>query len=279
MRDTQLNDAWFDKQIFSGPDVADGCHPDEAKALKDYYHKKMTAKEAAHAIIQPVKNSENILHRLEGLWGLFIDALLEMPSEQLPALLELLAAIQQCPEPDRPGWSDISSNDGLVWRHLYHFHFDWGDHARNDEYLENLADCDPADRAQKRAWHIRKAEVEARLAAADIGHITWLGGFICVSDTLESSEAVLDFEVPAAAKWILFVGERLFKAAVDGEESVLRPRRHDLGWESKVIDLERWSFWENRMKEMTTHDSPIVRDAAKAAVERMKALRSSYSST
>jgi hypothetical protein len=274
MLQTKFDDKWFDEKVAPDDEQDEGCHPDEVKALKDYYYKKTTAKEAARAIIQPVENSKEPIEDLPRLWGLLIDALLEMPRTEIPAVLQLLDAIQQCPEPDLTRWPTKPWGDNLVWRQLYHFGHDWSDFVRRSDSCRVSPDCDPVDRADKQALHIRGAEIAARLIMSDVGGLPLDWGYDCCADALESSQALLDFDVPAAAGWIVIAGERMRKAAAEGYESIHLERSRDLGWNSKVMSLERWSFWEKRMREMmTSQDSPVTRDAAKAAVDRMEALR------
>lgn len=64
-----MSDAWFDWVIAPDGVREDGCHPDEAQALKDYYHKRTSAKDAAHAITRPIENSEAPGGDLYRLWA------------------------------------------------------------------------------------------------------------------------------------------------------------------------------------------------------------------
>jgi Protein of unknown function (DUF3632) len=267
-----MSDAWFNEKMAPDGAAEDGCHPDEAQALKDYCHKKTSAKEAAQVITQPIQNSKDPGANLHRLWSLLIDALVELPATQVPALVQLLDAIQKLPEPDLTGRrTENTPANGCLWRKLPGFGHMWADEHKRDDWRRTLTASDPANRADSRAEHVKKAEIEARLAVADVGGIPLDWGYDCIADALERRNAVLDFEIPAAAEWIAIAGKRLYVGAVDGEESWALERRRDFGKEAKAMSLERWSFWEMRMKEMIQH-SEATRDAAKAAAQHMKAL-------
>lgn len=267
-----MSDAWFNEKIAPDGVADDGCHPDEAQALKDYYHKKTSAKEAAQAITRPIEESKDPGANLYRLWALLKDALVELPATQIPALIQLLDAIQQLPEPDLTGRrTENTPADGFLWRKLPGFGHMWADEHKRDDWRRTLAAGDPANRADRRAEHVKKAKIEARLAVVDVGGIPLDWGYDCIADALERREAVLDFEIPAAAEWIAIAGKRLHAGAVDGEESWALERRRDFGKEGKAMSLERWSFWEKRMEELL-QQSEATRDAAKAAVRDMKVL-------
>lgn len=269
-----MSDSWFNEKIAPDGATEDGCHPHEAQALKDYYHQKTNAKEAAQAITRPIEESKDPGANLYRLWGLLVDALVELPITQIPALIQLLAAIQQLPEPDLTGrLTENTPADGFLWRRLPGFGHMWADEHKRDDWRQTLAVSDSTQRAQLRAEHVRKAGIEARLAVADVGGIPLDWGYDCLADALESHSAVLDFEIPAAAEWIAIAGKRLRAGAVDGEESWALERRRDCGKECKSMNLERWSFWEKRLKELL-QQVEATQDAANSAVHDMKALAS-----
>ena len=267
-----MSDSWFNGNIAPDGVAEDGCHPNEAQALKDYYHKKTNAKEAAQAITRPIEESKDPGANLYRLWGLLVDALVELPTTQIPALIQLLDAIQQLPEPDLTDrLTENTPADGFLWRKLPGFGHMWADGHKRDDWRRTLAVSDPTNRAQLRVEHVRKAEIEARLAVADVGGIPLDWGYDCIADALESHDAVLDFEIPAAAEWIAIAGKRLHAGAVDGEESWALERRRDCGKECKSMSLKRWSFWEKRLEELS-RQSEATRDAANSAVHDMRAL-------
>jgi hypothetical protein len=49
-----MSDAWFNEKIAPDGDTEDGCHPDEAQALKYYYHNWTTTTEASQAITRTI---------------------------------------------------------------------------------------------------------------------------------------------------------------------------------------------------------------------------------
>ncbi|KAA6406615.1 MAG: hypothetical protein FRX48_09547 [Lasallia pustulata] len=149
----------------------------------------------------------------------------------------------------------------------------WADEHKPDDWRRTLAGSDPTKGAQLRAQHVRKAEIEAQLAVADVGDIPLDWGYDCIADALESYNTVLDFEIPAAAKWIAIAGKRLHAGAVGGKESWALERQRDCGKECKLMNLERWSFWEERLKELF-QQSEATQDAANSAIHEMKALDS-----
>lgn len=271
-----MSDAWFAEKTAPCGAAEDGCHPDEAQALKDYCHKKTSVKEAAQAITQPILNSQDPDGNLYRLWGLLIDALVELPTALIPDLIYLLNAIQQLPEPDLAGRQTQNLPEhGYLWRKLPDFGHMWSDEHKRDDWRDDILTASLTDRADLRVKHVRKAEIEAQLVVADVGDIPLHWGYDCIADALERHSVVLDFEVPAAAKWIAIAGKHLYAGAVDGKESWALERRRDFGKEAKAMSLERWSFWRKRMEELL-QQSEATEEAAKAAVRDMNALGPSF---
>lgn len=267
-----MSDDWFAEKTIPYGSADAGCLPEEAQALKDYCRKKTSAKEAAQIITQPIQNSDDPADNLHRLWGLLTDALMELPAAQIPDLVLLLDAIHQLPEPDLSGKQTKKFfEDGHLWRNLPRFGHMWSDEHKWQHCRDILAASEPSDRAELRAKHIRKAEAEAHIAVADIGGVPIDWGYECIADALEYRGAVLDFEIPAAAKWLAIAGERLYAGAVDGEESWALKRQRDFGKEAEAMSLERWSFWRERMEELL-QQSQAAGEAAQAAVRDMKAL-------
>ncbi len=266
-----MSDAWFNEKIAPDGDTEDGCHPDEAQALKDFYHKKKRAKEAAYAITRPIENAKDPPANLYRLWAFLADALIDLPATEVSALIELLDAIQQLPEPDLTGKrTDDTPVTDFSWRKLPGFGHMWADLHKDDGWRRALAASDPANRDVMRAEHVKKAMLEARMTIAGIGGIPIHWGYDCIADALERRDSVLDFEIAAAAEWIRVAGERLHTGAVDGEESWALERRRDFGKEAKAMSLERWSFWKDRLGQVL-QQSKITWDAAEAAAHGMKA--------
>ncbi|SLM33759.1 Protein of unknown function DUF3632 [Lasallia pustulata] len=231
--------------------MSDSCAG--AEGLLQQRDNRKRSSSSHHAADEELKDpGANLYH----LWGLLVDALAELPITQIPALIQLLEAIQQLPEPDLTGRLTKSAPaDGFLWRRLPGFGHMWVDEHKPDDWRRTLAGSDPTKGAQLRAQHARKAEIEAQVAVAD------------------SYNRVLDFEIPAAAKWIAIAGKRLHAGAVSGEESWILERQRDCGKECKSMNLERWSFWEERPKELF-QQSEATQDAANSAIHEMKALDS-----
>lgn len=74
----------------------------------------------------------------------------------------------------------------------------WAD-EHQDQRGDALSIKDPAKLAEQRARHIRTARVAARLTVANVGDIPLDWAYDCIADALECRDAVLDFELPAAA--------------------------------------------------------------------------------
>ncbi|KAL8898106.1 MAG: hypothetical protein Q9192_002253 [Flavoplaca navasiana] len=98
-----MSEACFKEQIAPNGVEEDSCHPDEAKALEDYYHQKTESTAAAKAITGPIASSDYPRAHLYRLWNLLIDALMQFPESQVTFLLQLLDAIQNLPNPDLNG--------------------------------------------------------------------------------------------------------------------------------------------------------------------------------
>lgn len=267
-----MSDEWFKSKIAPADAPEDGCHPDEAKALQEYYHKKLNVQEAAQALARPIESTESPYDNLYRLWGLLIDALVELPEREISNLVQLLDAIQQLPEPSLTKTQTGSApSEGSFWRGLPRFGHMWADEHKQDHWRDTLSIKDPAKRVEQRAKHIRKARVEARLTVADVGGIPLDWGYDCIADAVERRNAVLDFEIPAAAEWIAIAGNPLYAGAADGRESWALERRRDFQKENAKMSTERWSFWMQRMKELCEQHESVV-DASQAAGRDMEAL-------
>ena len=80
-----MSDAWFESQLLPDGTNEDGCHPQEAAALKDYLRSEtMTAKEAARAITLPIEGEEDPEENLSiyRLWGFLTNALKDLKDQQ-----------------------------------------------------------------------------------------------------------------------------------------------------------------------------------------------------
>jgi hypothetical protein len=277
-----MSDDWFSFKLAPDGSTEDGCHPEEAEAMKNYLHHRTTASEAARAITRPIVAADNPREDLARLWAFLEDCLVELPVEHTEALVELLKAIEDLPEPhftavDEEGRRPYEK----LWKGLCGFGHMWSDSYQAGNWKTAAAAAKGPERDALRDEHIRKAEMEARLVTAGIGGIPIDWGYETVTDALERRDALLDFEVPAATRWIVICGQRFRQGAENGEESwALDPGRtkpsmvlqSDFGRPPAdgAMSLERWSWWERRLKELQEKHSGVVQDAATTALDAMR---------
>ncbi|KAH0435099.1 hypothetical protein CcaCcLH18_04997 [Colletotrichum camelliae] len=274
-----MSDNWFSSKLAPDGAVEDGCHPQEAQAMKDYLHQKTTAAEAARAITHPVVTADNPGEDLVRLWAFLMDSLVELPSEHIEALVELLKAIENLPEPDLTALDESKRPSEKLWKSLPGFGNLWADSYQSGSWRKAAAAAKGPERDALRDTHVRKAEIEARLVTAGVGGYPIDWGYEVIADALESSNALLDFEVPAAAKWLVVCGQRFQQEAEGGEKSwALKPHvtasittpSRDL-WKApsdQALSLERWSWWEGRLRELQ-EEQGAVQDAAATALGAM----------
>lgn len=275
-----MSDSWFSFKLAPDGAVEDGCHPEEAQAMKCYLRQETTATEAARATTHPIVTADNPGEDLARLWGFLMDSLLELPAEHAESLLELLKAIEKLPEPDFTAIDGSKRPYEKLWRGLPGFGHLWSDSYQSGSWRRTAAATSGPARGALRDTHIRKAEIEARLVTAGLGGIPIDWGYEVVADALESGNALLDFEIPAAARWLVICGQRFRQGAENGEKSwALKPHvtkssmtpSRDL-WEApsdQVLSLGRWSSWEGRLRELQGTQG-VVQDAATTALGAMR---------
>ena len=220
-----MSETWFKDQIAPDGDAEDGCHPDEAHSLQSYLNGRITTQEAARAITRPLLSADKPAADQTRLWNLLQDALVDLSADSVPRLIDLLHAIEDLPDPDfssKPT-GNASQSSQFTWKGLPNFGHLWSDvHKPHD-----LAYClsttlsssdsltqDMGDRQGHRTLFVRRANIEARLAVADIGGIPLDWGYDAIADALERDAAILDIEIPIANEWIAVAG----KEAVSGSE-------------------------------------------------------------
>ncbi|KAL8992844.1 MAG: hypothetical protein Q9169_006792 [Polycauliona sp. 2 TL-2023] len=231
----------------------DGCHPDEAQALKDCCNEKTNATEAATAIVQPILQSTDPDYHLYGPWGLLMNTLIELLETQAPLLITHLDTIQNLPEPHLTGNITEDTPVGIRWKEeeLPGFGHMW-----SDRYMEghwrNIARAEkPTGRSEMQVQLVKKANVEARLVLPGVSGITLDWRYECIANALERKDVVLDFEIPAAAaEWLQLAGHQLFAGVRTGAESWALRYQRDFGHENPAMTMERWMFWEERMEEL-----------------------------
>lgn len=252
-----MSDDWFSSKIAPNGDVEDGCHPEEAKALKDYLRRNTSTTQAAQALTRPVVTGESPRDDLPGLYGLLMDALVELPSEHIEPLLALIKAIENLPEPDFTAVEERKRPHEKLWKGLPNFGNHWYDVGyRSGSWKMDAEATSAPQRDSIRDEHVRRAEVEARLVMAGLAGIPIDWGYEVVVGALESDEALLDFEIPAAAEWFAVCGQRFRRGAEDGEKSYALT--------DGVMSLKQWSLWVERLKELQAQSGVIQRAATKA---------------
>ncbi|KAF2876873.1 hypothetical protein BDV95DRAFT_132446 [Massariosphaeria phaeospora] len=281
-----MSDDWFQHQLtpYGDGNVEDGCHPEEAQALKDYLRQDTPASEAAWAITHPIVTSDDPGDDLPRLWGFLQDALVQLPTENIEPLLALLQAIENLPEPNFAGLDRRNRPGDRLWKGLGSFGHMWADHYMNGTWRDHVSTVGGAERVALREEHVRKAHVEARMVKGGIGGIPIDWGYETVVDVLEWTNlllpTVLDFEVPAAAEWLVICGQRFRQGAEKGEDSyAFKPHittrdevayRHVWGVESdQVMSWERMSLWEERLRGLQTEPG-VVQEAATKALGAMR---------
>ena len=269
-----MSEAWFNWHLAPEGDPEDGCHSQEAAALKDYIHSvTITAETTARKITLPVTNELKIVRRgqeskvLVRLWSLLIDALTDLP-EHRHKVIRLLQAIQRLPAPADDGHEDQEKQ--LQWADLPGFALLWSDLVVSGEWRNNVHGWPLEQREGVRQDYINEATVSAQLVVADIGGLSTLLGLGCICDALERSDAVPDFEVPAAKEWLEIAGKRIFEASDGGMSEYLRER--DLWKPEGEGQKQRWAFWRRRLQSMAESKDLALetREAAREAVGSME---------
>jgi hypothetical protein len=260
-----MSDEWFSAKLAPDGDVEDGCHPEEAEALKDYLRGRKSATDAARAMTRPVSTAKNPKDDLPRFYVLLLDALVELSSEHIERLLELIQAIENLPEPDFSGIESSKRPDEQLWKGLPHFANHWYDVGyRSGGWKMDAEAASGQKRDALRDEHVRRAEIEARLVLAGLAGIPIGWGYEVVVDALESDEALLDFEVPAAAEWVVACGQRFLQGAERGEKSY--------ALKDEGMSLEQWSVWEQQLRKLQEQSGVVQRAATKAidAMHRVK---------
>lgn len=274
-----MSDSWFASKIAPSGDTNDnegGCDPKEARALKAYLHHKTTASEAARAITRPVSNAAKPADELHRLWGLIQEAFMELLHEHTTPLIALMQAIEDLPNPVAIPNESRHPDDGF-WKESPGFANLWSDMYPRYCFRANVDGSAGELREAMKIDHTRQAHIEAQLFHADLAGLTIHWGYEVVADALETSDAIFDFEVPAAVQWIVVCGKRFLEGARKKELSRALQRRgktlRDL-WkvdDATVMTLGRWGFWKERLRGFQW-DPELVRDVRRAfnAMEEME---------
>lgn len=271
----KMSDYWFSYKLAPDGGTEDGCHPDEAQALKDYLVHEANAAEAAHAITHAIAVAANPGEDLVRLWALLMDALMELPKQHIIPLVELLKAIENLPEPVFTAKESNWPHEKL-WKGLPGFGHLWSDMHRSKEWRSIIGapDAHCSIFRDLRDGKLRQAEVEARLVDAGLAKIPVDWGYETVADALESSNVIPEIEVLEAAEWLVLCCERFRQGARNGEKSwglrqqpppksIDTPLR-DL-WKERgdeVMSPERWDFWRERLRALQA-EAGVVKNVRK----------------
>ncbi|KAI1374221.1 hypothetical protein F4677DRAFT_461534 [Hypoxylon crocopeplum] len=259
------------KRIKLEPDsnVEDGFYQDKAEAVKMYLREEITVDEAARAVTTPIEYSDNPEQDLERLWDFLVDSLMGLSSNYTNPLIELLRAIDGLPELEITAVKENKLPfDGKLWRGLPGF-ADCYAKARESDWYELAIKADSLERSRLRDNHVKKAAIEAVLVVLGIGGIPIDWGYETVADALEYSNALLDFQVPAAAEWLKIAGRRFREGAAKEEHSWAFNRQRDLLDAGNLMTLDRYLFWRKRLDDIRSQSEATV-EAATAAVERIE---------
>jgi hypothetical protein len=238
-------DAWCTEKLAPDGELEDGCHPQQALAIKQYLSHEVSAQEAAHALAQPVLSAENPNEELPCFWSLLTDALLELPPTDL--LIELIQTVERLPPP-----STITDH-GRLWGGLPGFAHQYADGLWEDWRALYKAAESPERKRIIREDQIRKAAVEACLVAAGLGGIPIDWGYDAVANALERSDALFEVEVPVAVEW-LNRASRCFEAGAAKEErSWALEKSRDLWQGESIMTHARYSFWAERLDALQPH--------------------------
>ena len=264
-------DPWFASQLLPDGSPEDGCHPQEAAALKRYLHSTTTiADAAARDITLPVTNEPRTArkgqssHNLPRLWDLIINALNDLPDHR-HKIIQLLQAIQNL------ATSNLNEGENEIrWAELPGFGRLWADLAVDSSWRGQIGSWPPEQREGVRQDFIRQATIEAQLVVADLSGVSVSHGLGCICDALERSDAVPDFEVPAVKEWIRLAGDRIWTASDADVEGFLRERdlwKHSEGQGRKP----RWNTWKQRLNSMA-EDKELTLDTRETAIKAVEAM-------
>jgi len=296
----EVPQSWFDAQTSEHHQKTKNAslksfHEEEVKALKAYHDGHLAVEAAAAMITRPI--SESPVPELGGysdhataicqLWTLLTTALVEWPSSRTNQLVSLLTAISRVPDQVHRGEVlDDDRKTPRTWSSLPWFEMVWSDaHWMKPGMIIRRA-SDDADKRRRRDIYVKRQDVEAQLVAA--GLLEWKRAFQYLINALERKpgphdhqeaasdgeadrQLKLDFQIPAAARWIKHNGKRLHDGLVKDE---LRD------WDKKDIPSasmhfeqpeERWAFWRDRFAEIQRDESDsFVKEAAGTAIDLMR---------
>jgi hypothetical protein len=260
-------DDWFSTKPDPNGDADDECLPEQSDALKDYLHGRKDASQTAQTLTRPVVTSQIPKDELSRLYVFLYDALVELPSEHIPTLLDLLQAIEDQPEPDFTSIPDSQRPNDKLWKGLSDFATLWYDVSYKSGSWKLDAEVSTGEkRDELRIDHVAKASIEAQLVIRGLAGVPIGWGYEVVDDALgtNGSDVLLDFEVPAAAEWLKICGTKFWWGAENGEKSYVF---------EDGMSVEQWEKWEKRLKELQGYEGVVGSASTKALDAMHKAVK------
>ena len=123
---------------------------------------------------------------------------------------------------------------------------------------------------------INEARIEARLTLAEVVDFTPAYGLVRISDALECTGTIFDFEVPVAKEWLSICGG-LMRSEI-GKRKIWKAKDRNLWKGDDLMTEKRWKFWKKRLAEISDNLKMDVspereqetRNAAKTALAAME---------
>lgn len=249
--------------------AGDGCHPDEANALRNFLKGEYSVQEAAKKITEPIFSEANPKENLYRLWAFLCDALVELSDEECQKTIELLSAIEQLPSNTQNlEWKGLPGF-GNMWHDLYQMHLD-GPCTWEKDVLTN-------SRREDLRQHFRRiGEAEAQLCLRSIGDIPLSWGFDVVN-LLAQNRNGLNILLSEVEVWLEVAGEEL--KGEFGRSSEMRWYSRRLAGDMKGKQesvgaslAEHWSIWKAKLLELSREESRLTdegRKLAKRCYDRM----------
>ncbi|KAF2722597.1 hypothetical protein K431DRAFT_283736 [Polychaeton citri CBS 116435] len=291
--------SWFDTQQKRWSRANEAIHgflTEEMKALQAFHDGKATAEETAHAITRPISTSpvpslgtysdESVA--IADLWRLLMTALMEWPSCRTPDLLELLSAIGKVPDKVHSGEAtNDTGEEQLEWSTYPYIGMVWygANELEPGQIVKQSPDAATLETA--RTIYLRQREIDAQLIAR--GVYSWRKQIVqYIIKTLEKKpdpndrlpapdeataydQVRLEFQIPGVSSWFRHNGQDIFNDVVRDELKDWRKKdmpKHAVHFERGI---DRWTFWEKRLSEISRDEADDgVRAAADAALECMR---------
>lgn len=255
---------WFHAAVAAGDDPDDGCHPQEAQALREYHEGKTTAQQAAYDITRVITTSMVTTPDTDDrwrLWGLLTSAIEEWSPSEGSSIFPLLGEIQKLPDMIIRDDENRHSDPGheVIWDELPGFGHLWADLFQTGAWRRQIKDRpDDMDlRRQFREDFAHLASCEARLVDENLGGIGIDWGYECLVNAFERKDAVPDIQFPMVAEWLKRLAGQMYKDALDGRESwAFRQNGLDLPIGGTTMSLERWQAWKDRLGRYVQDELP-----------------------